>query len=345
MDSCHNIHNDPTNLGTLSRLEPDYVKSIATVVGAFRHAKTLTLQKLLPNGMKLCKAAKFLRWHNRIRYYAKVLASHAMKQTPKELGFGPEASPTVLFRYEKALYILQLVAELFAWRGGFQTEGMYKAWGTFWFAFCPWEVEQVFCVQKLFENHIFSEIGIGKSTMSETFERFLKHDSREFISLGYCSPGFGIHIILPRISVKLHSSAYDDIDLGPMRVWHYIALHGNLGKITGPRYHNFFSNISTLVSAGYALWDEIDPKLLPTPAISEMQEEVIRKYGTFAQSIPGQPSNRVGLLAFRTPTPQLRIITPQAPSYTQYLGEYCYLMSPERLAEEDERNLYGSPIS
>ncbi|RWA10218.1 hypothetical protein EKO27_g4873 [Xylaria grammica] len=376
MVSClrHNVHKDASFTGIPCPLKAPYTNSITAGVAIFRRPQKLTLQSAHPEGLNLSQVLPYLRWHSAVQYYAKLLASRAMKRTPKDLGFGCEASSTVLFRYEKTLYIFGLVTELFSWRGSSRTREMYKAWGNFWFGLYPWEVEQVFCIQKLLEQYIGSviiaeleeqglpttinAIALNKFvlfqgparlwyyetrgerfSMSKRFQQFQSYDQRGFLLLGHCAPGFGMQIILARVGSKLSSCSYDDADLGPMKVWYHIALHGGLESTAGPCPPSFFSNMRAMVYAGYALWDEIEPKRLPTPDISQMHEEVVRKYGAADPSAPSSILNRTALLVFRGLPFGVRPIPQHNPhmDLTPYLGEYFFYTSPQTLTEDEER--------
>ncbi|KAF2973127.1 hypothetical protein GQX73_g325 [Xylaria multiplex] len=377
-----NPHTNTINVGMFRPLDDSYIHGINTIVNRFRRDREITFRERYPHGMRLSEASRYLRNHELIRYYAKVLASDAMARTPKNIGFPFDVSSTVLFRYEKALYIMQLVADLFAWRGGSQKDEMYKAWGTFWFAFHPWEIEQVFCVQKLLEKHIsrvisqqfenqeliglphmpkyrlskfvvfegptrlgHREIRGSEFAMSTAFRNFLQWNHAEFIFLGYAAPGFGLQINLSRMSARLQlSPTLDEVDIGPMKAWYHIALHGDLESTSRPRNpRSFFASMRSLISAGYALWDEIDPKILPTPAIGVMHREVQKKYSVLSESLSGTDSARACLYAFRSllPQTQVAVINPQHPAFSFYVGEYCYYTKPEVLAGKDEHRLFG----
>ncbi|KAI0443514.1 hypothetical protein F4803DRAFT_514501 [Xylaria telfairii] len=154
IESDWNVHKGHTDLNSREALSKPYVDSINQFVERYRCPEAFTLQAQHPNGVALYEAFQYLVMHGAIETYALELASAAMKNIPKAPGFAPEVSPPVLIRYEKALYVTQLVAELFSWRGGDQTKEMYMAWGTFWYALSPWEIEQVFGVQTLLMDSI-----------------------------------------------------------------------------------------------------------------------------------------------------------------------------------------------
>lgn len=107
------------------------------------------------DNFQLCDSFRVLDQHNAVCYYAKILAAQAMEETSKHVGYRPEITPTILRRYEKALYILQIVSDLFGWRGTCYIDmAAENGWGKFWYSLPPWEYEQVHCVRELLNLYI-----------------------------------------------------------------------------------------------------------------------------------------------------------------------------------------------
>ncbi|CAJ2510487.1 Uu.00g132960.m01.CDS01 [Anthostomella pinea] len=101
-------------------------------------------------------ARKILQLHSAINYYARSLAYRAMKFEPrltkKLFRCVPEEmkspSDKELTRFCKALYIFQLISDLFPFaRGG-------ELWNQFWLNFSPWENQQLRCLQLLLADHV-----------------------------------------------------------------------------------------------------------------------------------------------------------------------------------------------
>ncbi|KAI3336188.1 hypothetical protein F4824DRAFT_509960 [Ustulina deusta] len=364
-------------------IPPAYMDSIVDFVEKYRRAEDLTLQKHHPEGLALSQLGRYLNMHNATRHYAKLLATHAKGRVPGNLGLGFEISPTVLFRYMRTLYVMQLVTELFSWRGGDRIipQRMHLAWGTFWFSFYPWEIEQVFCVQKLLERYIATVVCVqatvqgrindmksliscyvvsqgpsrlwslemaevkakakGQQTgplLATSFRRFLQHPFREFITMGFCAPGFGMKVLMPRIGQRMRSSTFDDVDLGPMKFWYYITLSGEGGEALFPRIApSLFFDMRALVYSGYALWDEVDPIRLKLPPLSDMHARVAGAVEMAAQKPPLAPTGRVIPLVFRMIEPRQVVGLRRPPPYLPPPNEYCYLTLPEVLSEEAEK--------
>ncbi|KAI8626303.1 hypothetical protein F5Y19DRAFT_488353 [Xylariaceae sp. FL1651] len=130
----------------------EYVKSVTTFVDEFlgpQNAQVWT-KHLQVSGFH--EASCYLALHNAICHYAKVLSGRAMKRAPMVLGYGKKVSSTVLNRYKKALYIMQLVTDLFSWSDNSDIV-QYQAWTNFWTKFAPWELEQVRCLEVLLGEH------------------------------------------------------------------------------------------------------------------------------------------------------------------------------------------------
>ncbi|KAI1749729.1 hypothetical protein F4782DRAFT_549497 [Xylaria castorea] len=239
-----NVHNGQDDLNSSKKLSGFYVNSIVDFVERYRCPKGFTLQTQHPRGPALYEAHCYFMMHDTISILASQLALRSMRSIPKVLGFAPEISPTVLIRYEKALYILQLVAELFAWRGGDQTNQMHLAWGMFWFALAPWEVEQVYCAQTLLTWHVLEEMetvcpinhfayhdwlstlggfitysgpvrlgGLDNGRLPDelalAFKAFGHWNPSGFIQYGHPAPAFGLRLVLDRIGQRLNQGTKD----------------------------------------------------------------------------------------------------------------------------------------
>ncbi|KAI0967569.1 hypothetical protein F4678DRAFT_465499 [Xylaria arbuscula] len=135
-------------------LNSAYEELVLAFVERYRCTEDLTLKKQHPQGITLPQVGQYLNMHYAVYDYARVLAACAIETTHEDLGLGSTATPTMLLRYEKALYVMQLVSALFSWRGTDQSPRMNDAWGVFWYSFYPWEVEQVYCVETLLLEHI-----------------------------------------------------------------------------------------------------------------------------------------------------------------------------------------------
>ncbi|KAI0552207.1 hypothetical protein F4679DRAFT_592687 [Xylaria curta] len=326
IESCWNVHNRPVDLSS-GKLSDSYVDSIVQFVEHYRRSEGFTLRAQHPKGPNLCQALGYLVMHSLTSEYADKLARLSMRVIPKAFGFAPEISPTVLIRYEKALYITQLVAELFAWRGSGQTNRMHLAWGMFWYALAPWEVEQVYCVQTLLTWHVLEEMcrcsvhAIAYNDGFMTVKRFVNYlgplrlgalEKRRppdqliaalkifkqwnpfgFIHWGHCAPNFGLQLMLDRIGRRLDQStkdgslAFNDIDLGPMKNWYCIFLFGRLEEARPGRCHSFFSCMRCLVMSGYAFWDAMDQSRMPAPPISVMHERTVAELKVASQTLDG----------------------------------------------------------
>ncbi|KAI0814519.1 hypothetical protein GGR55DRAFT_700797 [Xylaria sp. FL0064] len=221
----------------------NYENAILGFCEWFRETEGKTLSQTYPNGLTLWQSRLFLKTHHAVRYYARLLSSQAMELTPNLWGRdGAKATPTMLLRYEKALYIMQIVSAMFSWRGELSSTNMIKAWGISWYHFYPWEVEQVFCVQQLLERHIAGVMSedinapieytsmqmiaryvllngpwrlwelernlkpTDETTLATHFHNFPHYAFWErAISMGYAAPGFGLRVILSRIDQKFAS--------------------------------------------------------------------------------------------------------------------------------------------
>ncbi|KAH8164326.1 hypothetical protein CIB48_g3934 [Xylaria polymorpha] len=277
IESDWNIHKGHTYLNSSEKLSKSYVNSIVQFVERYRLPRGFTLQAQHPNGVALYVAFQYLILHYTMETCALKLASSAMKSIPKALGFVPEVTPTVLIRYEKALYVTQLVAELFSWRGGNQTKTMHMAWGTFWYALSPWEIEQVYGVQTLFTWHVLD--------------------------------GFGMQLVLDRIGRRLSqgmrdgSAAYGDVDLGPMKNWYNVLLFKRLGSETEPGTpRSFFSCMRCLILSGYAFWDEIEQSCPNTTPMDRMHKSAVQKVEEAAQEYTGAVGRYISPMWFRSLT-------------------------------------------
>ncbi|KAJ8120802.1 hypothetical protein O1611_g10270 [Lasiodiplodia mahajangana] len=135
------------------RMSLAYSQSINVFVDKYRQG-VYTFEKKHPKGLQLYEASQYLDTHNAVRYYAKTLAVIAEEQFPSYLPAHPEISPIALRRYQRALYIVQLVADLFSWKAALPTLAMGRAWSIFWHHFMPWEYEQVYCANKLLQQHL-----------------------------------------------------------------------------------------------------------------------------------------------------------------------------------------------
>ncbi|KAI0456736.1 hypothetical protein F5B21DRAFT_522073 [Xylaria acuta] len=311
-----NIHNGDMALNSNQRLSDSYANSVFQFVEQYRCPEGFTLQAEHPDGLTLCDAFHYGTMHYAIITYARILARDALHNTPKVLAFAPNLSRTVLMRYQKALYIMQLVAELFAWRGGGQTMQMHRAWGMFWYALAPWEVEQVYCAQTLLTCRLFDSLskvlsthrmsyhegqrfvhfhgpmrivaleeGGDPRTIATAFQNFRRWNPSGFLTWAHCAPGFGMQIALDRISQRLNQStgdgslAYSEIDRGPMKHWYCIFITRRLEKYPVPRgSHSFLSCMRCLTLAGYAFWDEVDESRMPTLPIDEMHKMAVAKH-------------------------------------------------------------------
>ena len=130
---------------------------ILNFVEQYRRTEGLTLKKQHPGGLALAQAGQYMNTYKAVQYYSRLLADQVSKEEFSQWLISWQASSTELARYEMCLYILQLVSNLFSWRGARTThDQMEMAWGVFWFSLYPWEIEQVFCVQRLLERHIGS---------------------------------------------------------------------------------------------------------------------------------------------------------------------------------------------
>ncbi|KAI0431954.1 hypothetical protein F5Y09DRAFT_354467 [Xylaria sp. FL1042] len=353
----------------------DYENAVLAFTEWFRQNENLTLSQQFPGGLTLQQAEELLELHHAVRYYARVLSSEAMDLMPYIWDLRGEATPTMLLRYEKALYIMQLVSELFSWRDRVNTPPMNQAWGTFWYHFYPWEVEQVFCVQKLLERHIADVLSDatghpvyyhamqmiarftvcngpwrlweletkrpGGNTLRSRFRDFesIRIHHEKYISMGVAAPGFGFQVILPKIGQKLASPTWEtDFDLGPMRLWYFLALRQDVEwcfhRWRRPYYLN---DMRTMVYAGYALWDEIPGVCLGE--IQTMHKLLMRHLEGEWETMAGKPlGNRVALIFFRMTEPRRAEGFPQSfPNPTSGPAEYCYTMEGEILAEAAEK--------
>ncbi|KAI1424761.1 hypothetical protein F5Y12DRAFT_714999 [Xylaria sp. FL1777] len=363
------FHNDGRKeIGRGHVMKRTYEDSVLKFVEKFRRTEDWTLLRQHPEGLTLHQIDRYLKMHHAARYYARKLAADTKQRTPGALDFGPKITSTVFFRYERALYIMQLVTELFSWRSARQSETMEKAWGVFWFAFYPWEVEQVFCVQKLLEKYIITMLNrqlvapvsfetryliarfvvfkgpsrlwgveMGKPNkfpMSNHYDFFRQLDYREFIFLGFALPGFGLKLLIPRMAQRVNSSTCDDIDAGSMKLWYYIAIRGDTEWTVPSSDHHFFSDMRAMVFSGWALWDEFTNTRSKTHAIKWMHEELVRRY-VMPSLMPGP--HRVVPLMFRMTEPrQIEGYDRLPPPIGPPIGEYCYSTTAERLAEIEE---------
>ncbi|KAI1736604.1 hypothetical protein F4680DRAFT_451693 [Xylaria scruposa] len=324
IESRWNVHNCIVDLDS-RQLSSCYVDWIVHFVEHYRSGR-FTLRAQHPKGPTLYEGYCYLVMQDLMSEYADKLALLSMRNIPKAFGFAPEISPTVLIRYEKALYITQLVAELFAWRGGDQTIRMHLAWGMFWYALAPWEIEQVYCVQTLLTWHVLEEMcktsihALAYDNWFSSAERFVNYNGPvrlgalqrrgsphwltialaifkwwnpySFIHWGHCAPEFGLQLMLDRIGRRLDQStedgspAFSDIDLGPMKNWYCIFLFGKLEEVRPGRCHSFFSCMRCLVMSGYAFWDAMDQSRMPTPPVSVMHERAVAKLHDASQ-LPG----------------------------------------------------------
>ncbi|RYC60896.1 hypothetical protein CHU98_g5318 [Xylaria longipes] len=233
-----NIHHGHHDLYFNQTLSDSYVNSVVRFVERYRRPDGFTLQSHHAKGLTLWDASVYLPMNNAICIYSRRLVALAMSATPKVLGFVPEISHSVLLRYAKALYITQIVAEIFAWRGGGQTTQMHMAWGMFWYALTPWEVEQVFGVQTLLAWYVYNDIirvfpehyvnhdngttALGRfvnflgptrlrtmeqkgghKNIATAFDFFRLWNPVGFIYSAHCAPGFGMRLVLDRIGHRL----------------------------------------------------------------------------------------------------------------------------------------------
>ncbi|KAK5627477.1 hypothetical protein RRF57_003192 [Xylaria bambusicola] len=280
-------------------LSEAYGTLILNFVEQYRHPEDLTLEKKHPGGLTLSQAKNYLKTYIAVSYYANLLSKQAMFGIPEKLDLSLQITCTVLARYEKALYIMQLVSSLFSWQGAAQPQNQIQmAWGVFWYSLFPWEAEQIFCVQRLLERHIgtlatkhrtvqgyeqsslrekifISKFVVfmgplalwqvevaGRSPMSFSVELFLlAFKVNEFLSEGVCLPDFGSRVTLPRAIRKLESSQRDEIDQGPLESWYCMAMVTFYGTL----FRNMKCRYSqrTMIYRGYMLLDPVHPKGLP----------------------------------------------------------------------------------
>ncbi|KAI0490346.1 hypothetical protein F4859DRAFT_520169 [Xylaria cf. heliscus] len=270
MKSEWNVHSGASPTKNNFDLTEDYVKTIIDFMHKYRSAGGFTLQGEHPKGLSLDDASQYYAIHSSIYHFAYGFSCKAQSEIPKVLGFAPEITSTVLLRYQKALYITQLVAELFSWRGRDQTEGMHLAWGMFWYAFDPWEIEQVFSVQTMLKWYTINRLS-QTAQFRDWPERLEQYDfmtrfanfngpvricSLELkgqMSTAYyyfrnlmngmgviywpvCGPDFGLEIVLDKIGKRLSQAAEDgspafgDMDRGPMRNWYNLMLFRRLDR-------------------------------------------------------------------------------------------------------------------
>ncbi|KAI0196753.1 hypothetical protein EV127DRAFT_466272 [Xylaria flabelliformis] len=372
IESYWNIHNNQFYLGSSQELSNFYVDSVVEFVERYRCSGGFAFEIQHPEGLSLYEAQCYYVMNNLISDYANQLALLSMRNIPKDLRFAPEISPTVLIRYKKALYITQLVAELFAWRGGDQTNRMHLAWGMFWYALAPWEVEQVYCVQTLLTWHILEAYNHWFSTVERfvnyygpvrlgvlanggtphqliiALKAFKEWNPFEFIYYGHCAPTFGLKLILDRIGQRLAQStkdgspAFSDIDLGPMKNWYRIFLFGSLEEVRPGRCHSFFSCMHCLVLSGYAFWDEMDQNRMPTPSISVMHERTVAKFEDESRTLGSLHKDRIAAMRFRwwENCNSQSVMFPHARGQLQlpprYADEYCFQRIGQTLADEKE---------
>ncbi|KAI0096424.1 hypothetical protein GGR51DRAFT_567171 [Nemania sp. FL0031] len=269
-----------------------YSDTINKFVDGFRDG-LYALEQQHKKGLRLYEANQYVKMQNIVSYYAKTLSDLAQKQVPEYIVNRPKITPLVGLRYQKSLYIAQLVGDLFSWRAGTPRREMNRAWGVFWYAFMPWEQEQVYVVHKLLEQHISKVMRKSRGpdphgwedditavpkfvtwlgpkglwTYEKKGPRFVDSyfrvisggwDLNEFIALGYCHPGFGMSVQLERIARTLeagqdHLEAFGKFHFTPMINWYRLLLSGDLVTGSGP-YARFFSCVACLVKAGYAFW-------------------------------------------------------------------------------------------
>lgn len=114
-------------------------------------------------GMNLGDVAKLQSFHSVTLYYADVLSSIALYDAPGPLtewhAHLPHpincVSPTEFRRFVKALYIFELVGNLFKKEYMHDEDpNMYVANQEFWGHFAPWEQQQVRCVQTILLRHL-----------------------------------------------------------------------------------------------------------------------------------------------------------------------------------------------
>ncbi|KAI0517605.1 hypothetical protein F5B22DRAFT_645784 [Xylaria bambusicola] len=305
------------------KLSEAYGTSVLDFVELYRLPQELTLEKTHPENMSLIQADIYLKTYMAVSYYAKLLSKQAMLGIPEGIEFNREVTSTVLARYEKALYIMQLVSSLFSWQGSDPEQyEMVVAWGVFWFSLFPWEIEQVFCVQRLLERHIGNlaskhrvaqhgyehsnpqeKVFLSKfvvhmgplalwqaemrtqTSMSSRVEFFMKSFRlNEFLTEGVALPGFGATVTLPRAIQQLESPRRDKIDQGPMELWYYTTVVA-LSRATRHRGPEFFNSQRALIYSAYMLWDRMQPDSYAMPPLEEMQESLARFMHQFDLSL------------------------------------------------------------
>ncbi|KAJ8119438.1 hypothetical protein ONZ43_g3608 [Nemania bipapillata] len=195
----------------------------------------------------------------------------AREKIPKDLGFYPEISPTVLLRYEKALYIMNLVSILFSWKTDSDPESLSRSWGVFWLLHK--RITRVLYranAQYTFEDKRFDkmarfiirqgprrlwdlEMEHTPNAMKEAWDHFRILQPFDFLSISCCNPGFGLPLQISR------TAEYSNLDLGPMNHWYRmfkwrcVAMPQNTDA--DPL---FFACVACLSNVGYALWDDLD---------------------------------------------------------------------------------------
>ncbi|KAJ2990794.1 hypothetical protein NUW58_g2775 [Xylaria curta] len=234
--NCHRLEEaHPAN----TPLDYPYISSIIDFVERYRLPNGFALETQHPGGLLLKELNQYLVIYSSISQFSVQLATGALAAVPGILGFTPHITPTVLVRYQKALYILQLVSELFSLRGREQNPWMHMAWGSFWRALEPWEMEQVFGAQVLLKEFIAANIGRefekvywregdpqhsmakfvvfygparlwalhvrkqGSISLGQSYLAFRKWNQSDYIAMPVCAPGFGLDISLRRIGKKL----------------------------------------------------------------------------------------------------------------------------------------------
>ncbi|KAI1346623.1 hypothetical protein F5Y01DRAFT_321574 [Xylaria sp. FL0043] len=352
----------------------NYENAILGFCEFFRETDGQTLSQAYSNGLTLWQSRQFLKTHHAVRYYARLLASQAMELTPNLWRRDDaKATPTMLLRYEKALYIMQLVSAMFSWKGQLSTINLIKAWGDFWYRFYPWEVEQVFCVQQLLERHIAEVISedinapiqypsmqmiaryvllngpwrlwelernlkpTDETTLASHFHHFPHYSFHDrAITMGYAAPGFGLRVMLPRIDQKFASRTWrDDLDSGPMKLWYYLALRDDIEwTVSRQRRPYYLSDMRTMVYAGYALWDELPH--LDGGSVMAMHHRLMRDFQVMWDD--QETEHRAPLTFFRMTEPRHALGAPEIfQTAIPSVVEYCYLVQTEILPEAAEK--------
>ncbi|KAI1181170.1 hypothetical protein F4777DRAFT_4881 [Nemania sp. FL0916] len=304
-------------------LPRSYTHQIVKFVESYRRPGGYTLQEHHPDGPKLSEASRYLALHDTIRHYADRFAAYITYEFPKGLGSPPDISTAVLLRIEKALYVAQLVSDLFSWSGHHPTKAMDYAWGVFWFSLLPWEYEQVYCAQRILTEHVAGtiEVQTGKepwwivanrlwkfavyqgplrlhalelrspTAMAAAYADFERWDAWRFIRNGFCDQFFGMSVQMHKITKLL--AHYSDtgpqfghglLDLAPAKNWYRVNLNSTIGRISKMRKRRFLSCTYCLAGRGYAFWDETESHQEPIPSIRDAHNRFVHERGQHLRS-------------------------------------------------------------